>query len=85
VIPGLDLLLSPLNAGSAILLKTIRRVGVYRMPISHRIFNYLSVFPVRDHYYEPLFNPKHLRQPLADERDLPGIELSVPGQLALLS
>lgn len=44
----------------------------------------MGVFPIVDHYYEPLFNPAHLRKPLSEERDLPGIDWNLPEQLNLL-
>src|SRR5262245_19794854 len=85
VVPVADLLLAPLTLAAAALLKAIRRVGVYRMPVSRRIFNSAGVFPIRDHYYEPMFNPRHLRRPLEEERRLPGVDLNEAGQLALLA
>jgi hypothetical protein len=44
----------------------------------------IGVFPIRDHYYEPMFNPVHLKRPLNDERKLPGIDWNIKGQLELL-
>ena len=84
VVPALDVLLVPFTAAAALLLRSIRRVGVYRMPLSHALFNWIGVFPIRDHYYEPLFNPRHLRFPLHQDRSLPGIDLNIQGQLSLL-
>ena len=84
VIPAGDLLLAPLVLAAALLLKLVRRVGVYRMKISRAILRKVGVFPIRDHYYEPLFDPRHLRRPLHEERRLPGIDFNVPGQLELL-
>lgn len=37
-----------------------------------------------DHYYEPLFNPKHLRYSLRKERFLPGIDFNDTEQLLIL-
>lgn len=84
VVPMMDLLLAPLTAASAILMSAVRRVGIYRLPVSRWILDRIGVFPIRDHYYEPFFNPAHLTRPLHEDRDLPGIDLNVPGQLALL-
>jgi predicted O-methyltransferase YrrM len=44
----------------------------------------VGVFPIRDHYYEPLFQSSALRRPLDEVRSLPGIDLNVPEQLRLL-
>lgn len=79
-----DALLSPLTAGAALWLKFVRRAGVHRMPIARETLRWIGVFPVRDHYYEPLFDPRHLHQPLDAIRDLPGIDLNLPEQLSLL-
>lgn len=83
--PLIDLTLSPLTLVSAICLKLIRQIGVQRMPVSKTIFNQIGVFPIRDHYYEPLFNSKYLKNSLSDDRCLPGIDLNVAEQLDLLS
>ena len=45
----------------------------------------VGVFPIADHYYEPLVNFSALRHPLDQVRMLPGLDLNVHGQLALLS
>lgn len=79
-----DLISAPLTLISALWLKTVRRARIERFKIAHKIFNWVGVFPVRDHYYEPLFNPKHLKRPLDHDRPLPGIDLNVPRQLAIL-
>lgn len=85
VIPLGDLLLAPLVFLAACLMKLVRRIGVYRMKVSRAILRGVGVFPIRDHYYEPMFHPRHLRSPLEAERPLPGIDLNVAEQLALLA
>lgn len=85
VIPPGDLLIAPFVLLAAILLKLVRRTGVYRLTISRKILRWVGVFPIRDHYYEPLFDPRHLRRPLDEERHLPGIDFNVAGQLELLA
>lgn len=84
VIPAADILCLPLTLAAALWLKLIRRVGVYRMKASRALFNRVGVFPIRDHYYEPAFNPSHLRSDLSRDRRLPGLDLDEPAQLALL-
>lgn len=64
--------------------KFIRKAGVWNMKLSTRLFLKKGVFPILDHYYEPLFNPKHLRKPLNEDRDLPGIDFNIKEQLDLL-
>lgn len=69
---------------SAFLLKTIRRAGVHRMPLCKMALLQVGVFPVRKHYYEPLFDARDIRQPLDKPRCLPGIDWNEAGQVALL-
>jgi hypothetical protein len=45
----------------------------------------VGVFPVRKHYYEPLFDARILKHPLDEVRQLPGIDWNVSEQLQLLS
>jgi predicted O-methyltransferase YrrM len=85
LIPLADVVLSPITLLAALWLKLIRRVGVYRMKVSRALFNRVGVFPIRDHYYEPAFNPRHLREPLSRDRFLPGLDLDADGQLELLA
>ncbi|MEI6707225.1 MAG: class I SAM-dependent methyltransferase [Methylococcales bacterium] len=81
----LDVLVAPLTLFSALWMKLIRRTGVFRLRVSHFIFNTVGVFPIRDYYYEPLFNLSKLKKPLNQERDLSGIDWNDAGQLELLA
>jgi hypothetical protein len=85
LLPFVDIVLAPFVYPAAILLKLVRTAGVHRMPCSRRALNQVGVFPIRDHYFEPLFDPRHLRQPLQQSRHLPNIKWNVPGQLRLLN
>lgn len=85
VLPIVDVALSPFTFVAAMWLSAVRRAGVYRMKLSRWLFNCVGVFPIRDHYYEPAFNPRHLRRSLLEERYLPGIDFDVDGQLAFLT
>ena len=80
-----DVLLAPFVIPSAYLLKIIRRVGVDRLSFCRKMLLRAGVFPIRDHYYEPLFDERHLRRPLSEERSLPGIDWNKEGQLELLN
>jgi Methyltransferase domain len=84
ILPLIDALLLPPLSVSAIVMKTFRRIGAGRLPLSKSLLMKLGVFPICDHYYEPMFHPRHLRHSLEDERDLPGIDWNEQGQLALL-
>jgi hypothetical protein len=81
---ALDVLLAVLVYPAAFLLGTIRRVGVRSMPHCKRALLRVGVFPIVKHYYEPLFDARALPRPLSEPRALPGLDLNVPGQLALL-
>ncbi|MHB1920917.1 MAG: class I SAM-dependent methyltransferase [Chitinophagaceae bacterium] len=82
--PALDIFLSPLVFLSALLMKMVRRCGIQRMPLSRLIFRETGIFPLQDHYYEPLFQPKKLKKELHQIRRLPGIHWNDSEQLALL-
>lgn len=85
IVPVADLILAPLVLVAALLMKIVRRFGIWRMPLSKAIFNRVGVYPIRDHYYEPMYNyRKYLRHSLRDERSLPGIDLNEAGQLGWL-
>jgi predicted O-methyltransferase YrrM len=75
----------PLTFAASCWLKLVRRLGLGGMPASRRVFRMVGLLPIADHFYEPLFNPKHLYRPLSLDRDLPGVDLNSDEQLALLS
>lgn len=77
--------MAPITYLTAVWFKFICRIGLGHAPVSEKIFMSVGVLPVRDHYYEPLINPrKHLRFSLREDRMLPGIDFNVAGQLQLL-
>lgn len=84
IIAFCDLILMPLTLASSILFLAVRRLGVRKMVWSKKIFMKIGVFPIRDHYYEPLFNSKHLRYSLRQDRHLPGIKMNDKEQIELL-
>jgi hypothetical protein len=80
----LDLVLAILSIPSAGVFWVFRREGAERMPITRDLLRSLGVFPIRRHYYEPLFDTRHLAHDLAEDRALPGIDIDPEGQLRLL-
>jgi len=82
--PVLDILLSPFTFLSSMLLFVIRKIRVNNMPISKKIFKAVGIFPIIDHYYEPLFDDRKLKLPLDKDRSLPGIKWNDEEQLSLL-
>jgi hypothetical protein len=83
-----DILFLPLTLLSALWLKFVRKyiVGLWhtRGHLSRTILLKVGVFPILDHYYEPMFNIKHLKHSLKDERNLPGININENFQLEFL-
>jgi hypothetical protein len=82
--PLVDFVLAPFVYPAALLFKAIRKSGIRRMPFCRRVFMHVGVFPIRNHYYEPLFDTSVLKKPLDQERNLPGIDWNIEGQLTLL-
>ena len=70
-LPLIDLLFVPIAIVASLAMRVIRYAGVGRLPRTLQVFRKLGIYPIRDHYYEPLFNPAHLRKPLSDDRELP--------------
>jgi len=83
-LPVFDLLLFPFTFLAALWMYIIRKAGIRRAPISRKIFLGIGVFPIRNHYYEPLFNAKEIRKSW-EKRFLPGIDMNIDEQLSLLS
>jgi predicted O-methyltransferase YrrM len=80
----IDFALIPIAATASLALRAIRQTGFGRMPLTLRVFRKVGIYPLLDHYYEPLFNPAHLRKPLSEDRELLGIDWNVAEQLDLL-
>jgi hypothetical protein len=83
--PVLDLAWLPATAAAGVHMRMLRETGLEKLGRSRALLNRIGVFPLEDHYYEPLFDTESLRGKLDDHpRDLPGQDLRVPDQLALL-
>ena len=75
---------TPLTFLSSAWLKFVKKKGTGKC--NNNIFMKLGVFPILDHYYQPLINPqKHLLRSLRDNRNLPGIDYNVNEQLQILA
>jgi hypothetical protein len=81
-----DIILSPLTLIAAYWLKLIRmyNVGLFETisTTSKKIFNFVGVFPLTDHYYEPFMGKSAYDQ--AKKRNLPGIDFNMDNQLLFL-
>lgn len=88
LLPRMEIILSPFIFLSAVLLSNVRKCmippGPQRMKLSKKIFVKAGIFPIIDHYYEPLFNLKHLQKSLREDRILPGIDFNLKEQLDIL-
>ena len=84
LVPIADIIGAPIIFLAALVLRIVRRAGTHRTPVARLIFDTVGIFPIRDHYYEPMFNPSHLRHPLRIDRPLPGIDFNVSKQLETL-
>jgi len=88
IFPVFDIILAPVTflccAWLGIIRKVMHKLGPSRVRLSRKIFRSVGVFPIVDHYYEPLFNPKHLRYSLQKERALPGVDFNLKEQLDIL-
>lgn len=84
LLPLIDILVLPFVYISAFLLKMVRKAGVANLPLSKSAFMQVGVFPILNHYYEPLFDPRNLNYPLSDARALPGVDWNDREQLSLL-
>jgi len=88
-LPLIDIMVSPFIFLSAVLLCNVRKCIIQfsgqRMPLSRKIFLKVGMFPIIDHYYEPLFNTKYLKKSLREDRALPGIDFNLEEQLDILS
>lgn len=83
-VKAIDLLFVPVVALAALPMKVFRRLSE-RLPLSQKTLAALGVFPIRDHYYEPLFQSKYLNADFDKPRSLPGIDWNEFYQLELLT
>ena len=81
----IDVLILPITVVSGLFFKLYRRIGSQKFPRNTALLKKLGVFPIRDHYYEPLFDDSELTKPLTAKRPLPGVDLRLEAQLGLLS
>lgn len=82
--PLIDCTFLPIVFVASLVLKLVRRFGIERLPRTRWLFRAVGIFPIRNHYYEPLFDTAALMRPLAEDRVLPAVDLNVSQQLNLL-
>jgi hypothetical protein len=82
--PIIDIILFPFVFFSAINLLVVRRIGFKRLKRCKQALLKVGIMPIRNHYYEPLFDKKNFNKPLSDDRQLPGIDWNISDQITLL-
>jgi len=82
--PVIDVVFVIVAMPAAFIMLLYRRVGSRRLPKTTGLLKRIGIFPIRNHYYEPLFDDKHLSDPLDKPRALAGIDFNISGQLDLL-
>ncbi len=80
----IDLLLSLPVFHLGRMLKKIRARGIENFPHTRRALMKAGIFPIRDHYYEPLIAVDRLSQHGFKNRELTGLKLNVEHQLEFL-
>jgi len=80
-----EILISPFILCSSFLLLKIRQRGVNNFKLTKRILFKIGVFPIIDHYYEPMFKTGELKKSLKSDRILPGIDFNVEEQISILN
>jgi hypothetical protein len=82
----IDIIFSPFTLIAAYWLKLIRmyNVGLFETIsiTSKEIFNFVGVFPITNHYYEPFMGKSANDQ--TKKRNLPGIDFNIENQLLFL-
>jgi hypothetical protein len=81
---NLDVLLVPLLVLAAAPMSMFRAIGPQFAPASRAVLRRVGVWPLRRHYYDPLFHPDDLSRPLNSARAVGGIDWQLERQLALL-
>jgi predicted O-methyltransferase YrrM len=85
ILPLIDrALLVPL-AISASVFKIFMKVGSHNLPVCRKLLKSTGIYPIRDHYYQPLFNDSRLTKSLREPRQLPGIDWNIEQQILLLN
>lgn len=77
-----DAVIAILAFPSGAVLRRARRAWAH-MPLTRKVLRFVGVFPVRQHFYEPVIFAEDLRRPLTQERKIPGLDLNEAEQLTL--
>jgi hypothetical protein len=83
--PIADIVATPVTYVAASLFKKMRVNNFRDFPRNKKLLFKKGVFPILDHYYEPMFNPRHLQYSLREDRRLNAVDMNVNGQIGLLA
>lgn len=83
--PFADIVLTPITYIAAAAFKKMRENNFRDFPRNKKLLFKKGVFPILDHYYEPMFNTKHLQYSLRKDRDLKSLDMNAEQQTGLLS
>lgn len=79
-----DFFLAPVVALACLPMKLARRRPLRSIPLTAAVFRKMGIFPIRNHYYEPLYDMTNVDLS-GQPRDLPGIDFRESEQQALLA
>lgn len=80
----IDIFLAAIIIFPALIFLFFRRLGSRRLKLTSYLLKKIGIWPIRNHYYEPLFRVDDLAKPLDEPRHLPGIDLNIDFQLNFL-
>ncbi len=84
LMPCVDVFFVPLVFISAWVLKIVRKAGIRKFPLCKNTLLGVGVFPLVNHYYDPQFDFRNNKHLFSTERNLPGINWNIQGQLNTL-
>jgi Methyltransferase domain len=82
--PAIDHIMAPLVWLAAHQLLLVRKLTPGKAPQCMRVLDRVGIYPLIDHYYDPMINHRHLHRPLDAMRDLPGLDLNTDSAMTLL-
>jgi hypothetical protein len=82
--PLLDRMMAPTAWLAAHQMLLVRKLTPGRAPHCMRALDRVGIYPLIDHYYDPMINPRHLHRPLDAPRPIAGLDLDADAALHLL-
>lgn len=80
----LDVFLFPLTVISAIWFRRIRRLGIHNMPLTAATLRLVKIYPLKNHFYEPLIDRSSLDRKYRNMRVLRSFNWNTVEQLKIL-